>query len=83
MIQIQNNFTEMFLMMPSTKIDNNMATRAKHKKISLNDISIATVANTLSLMYKDSDERSRALGPLFFIVISFCLACVFSPLFFQ
>ena len=31
----------MFLMMPSTKIDNNMATRAKNK-ISLNDICIAS-----------------------------------------
>ena len=42
MIQIQNKFTEMFLIMPSTKIDDNMATRAKNKKKSLNDISIAT-----------------------------------------
>ena len=32
MVQIQNNFTEMFLMMPSINIDDNMATRAKNKK---------------------------------------------------
>ena len=41
MVQIQNNFTEMFLMMPSTKTENSMATRAKIK-IYLNDISIVT-----------------------------------------
>ena len=31
MVQIQNNFTEMLLMIPSTKIDNTMAARAKNK----------------------------------------------------
>ena len=45
LVQIQNKLKDMFLMMPSTKIDqsvylaqlNNMATRAK-KEISLDDI---------------------------------------------
>ena len=63
MVQIQNNFTEMFLMMPSTKIDNNMATRAEHKKI----IFYSHWPIHYLLMYKDSDERSRALGPIFLL----------------
>ena len=58
MVQIQNNFTEMFLMMPSINIDDNMATRAKNKKKSLNDISIATsqyiISSCIRIQMSDS-----------------------------
>ena len=49
LVQIQSNFKEMFLMMPSTKNWseclaqlNNLATSAKNRNIFINDISLAT-----------------------------------------
>ena len=66
--QIQNNFIEIILMMPPTKIDQNVQLRLitwppeLKIEISSNDISLATCQYIIS-MPQDSGERSRALGP--------------------
>ena len=57
LVQIQNNITEMFLMMPSTKIDQKV--QLGYKSLSLNHISLAT---DQYIMCQDSGERSRAIG---------------------
>ena len=73
LVQNQNNFTDMFLMLPSTKIDrrlNNMTTRAKKRTIFKSNILSHRPIHHL-LICQDSGERSRALGPSSFFKIHF------------
>ena len=83
LVQLQNNFKEMCLIMPSTKIDqnfklaqlNNMATRAKNMNIfKWPDRPIQ------HLMCHDPGERFRVLGPFCYEVCIDCCMYLGGPL---